>query len=171
MITCHQGQPIRFLEHVTATVSMNYTDVRGKIEITLVSPSGMTSPLLSLRLYDNVPGGRLSWTFMSVHFWGENPIGQWRLQYLVTWLRYNVLLENGDIMSFSVGYCVVCPFSITNFDYPFRMLKLFLGLYLKFGLYLIYSGFSLDRFYFTSHRLLCDTALINSFSLSKLTMV
>ena len=76
-----RGQPIRFLEHVTATVSMNYTDVRGKIEITLVSPSGMTSPLLSLRLYDNVPGGRLSWTFMSVHFWGENPIGQWRLQF------------------------------------------------------------------------------------------
>ena len=60
---------------------MNYTDVRGKIEITLVSPSGMTSPLLSLRLSDKVPAGRLSWTFMSVHFWGENPIGQWRLQF------------------------------------------------------------------------------------------
>ena len=47
---------------------------------------------------------------------------------LVTWLRYNVILENGDIMSFSVGYCDVCPFSITAFDYAFRMLKLFIGL-------------------------------------------
>jgi hypothetical protein len=60
-----QGQPIRFLEHVTATVSLKYTDTRGKVELTLVSPSGMTSPLLSLRLYDNVAGGRLSWTFKS----------------------------------------------------------------------------------------------------------
>ena len=66
---------------MTATVSMNYTNFRSKIEITLVSPSGMTSPLLSLRLYDNAPGGRLSWTFKSVHFWGENPIGQWTLQF------------------------------------------------------------------------------------------
>jgi len=66
---------------VTATVSLNYTSSRGKIEITLVSPSGMTSPLLSLRLYDSATDGRLSWTFMSVHFWGENPIGQWRLQF------------------------------------------------------------------------------------------
>ena len=31
-------------------------------------------------------------------------------------------------MSFSVGYCDVCPFSITAFDYAFRMLKLFIGL-------------------------------------------
>ena len=77
---------------------------------------------------------------------------------LVTWLRYNVLLENGDIMSFSVGYCVVCPFSITDFDYPFRMLKLFLGLYLKFGLYLIYSGFSLARFYFISLKFILPVA-------------
>ena len=66
---------------MTATVSMNYTDVRGKIEITLVSPSGMTSPLLSLRRDDSFSDGSLSWTFMSVHFWGENPIGQWRLQF------------------------------------------------------------------------------------------
>jgi hypothetical protein len=31
------GQPIRFLEHVTATVSLKYTDNRGKVELTLVS--------------------------------------------------------------------------------------------------------------------------------------
>ena len=66
---------------MTATVSMNYNNYRGKIEITLVSPSGMTSPLLSLRLHDDVRDGRLSWTFKSVHFWGENPIGQWTLQF------------------------------------------------------------------------------------------
>ena len=66
---------------MTATVSLNYTEYRSEIELTLVSPSGMTSPLLSLRLYDSAFDDRLSWTFMSVHFWGENPIGQWRLQF------------------------------------------------------------------------------------------
>jgi hypothetical protein len=56
-----RGQPIRFLEHVTATVSMNYTDVRGKIEITLVSPSGMTKDMIRSskpKLIDNTIGTR-----------------------------------------------------------------------------------------------------------------
>ena len=66
---------------MTATVSLNYTGFRGQIEITLISPRGMTSPLLSLRIYDTEPDGRISWTFMSVHFWGENPIGRWTLQF------------------------------------------------------------------------------------------
>ena len=66
---------------MTATVSLKYTDTRGKVELTLVSPSGMTSPLLSLRRDDSFSDGSLSWTFMSVHFWGENPIGQWTLQF------------------------------------------------------------------------------------------
>jgi subtilisin-like proprotein convertase family protein len=47
-----RGQPIRFLEHVTATVSMNYTDFRGKIEITLVSPSGMINTMATRKVTD-----------------------------------------------------------------------------------------------------------------------
>jgi subtilisin-like proprotein convertase family protein len=77
-----QGQPIRFLEHVTATVALNYTERRGLIEINLISPSGLTSPLLTLSLYDNfATENELSWTFKSVHFWGENPTGNWRFQF------------------------------------------------------------------------------------------
>ena len=76
-----RSQPIRFLEHVTATVALNYTGQRGLVEINLISPSGLTSPLLTLRQSDFITGVELSWTFKSVHFWGENPIGNWRLQF------------------------------------------------------------------------------------------
>ena len=76
-----RDQPIRFLEHVTATVALNYTGERGLVEINVISPSGLTSPLLTLRRYDFISGGEMSWTFKSVHFWGENPIGSWRLQF------------------------------------------------------------------------------------------
>jgi subtilisin-like proprotein convertase family protein len=60
-------QPICFLEHVTATVALNYTERRGLIEINLISPSGLTSPLLTLSLYDSFStDNELSWTFKSV---------------------------------------------------------------------------------------------------------
>ncbi|XP_063426110.1 neurogenic locus notch homolog protein 1-like [Mytilus trossulus] len=74
---------LSYIEHVTATVSFSYDRYRGLTEIFLVSPSGTESHLLTNRGKDAVKyqeAGNLTWTFMSVHYWGENPIGNWTLQ-------------------------------------------------------------------------------------------
>ena len=53
---------------------------RGDIKVDLTAPSGTTSHLLPYRRYDFVNNeGYRSWPFMSVHHWGENPIGRWTL--------------------------------------------------------------------------------------------
>ena len=53
---------------------------RGDIRITLTSPQGTESVLLPYRNYDFVnEEGYDDWPFMSVHHWGENPVGQWTL--------------------------------------------------------------------------------------------
>ena len=54
---------------------------RGDIKIELTSPHGTTSVLLPYRNYDFVnEEGYDDWPFMSVHFWGENPVGTWTLK-------------------------------------------------------------------------------------------
>ena len=53
---------------------------RGDIKVDLTAPSGTTSHLLPYRRYDFINNeGYSDWPFMSVHHWGENPIGQWTL--------------------------------------------------------------------------------------------
>ena len=54
---------------------------RGDIKIELTSPQGTVSTMLPYRTYDFVnEEGYDSWPFMSVHHWGENPIGQWTVK-------------------------------------------------------------------------------------------
>ena len=54
---------------------------RGDIRIELTAPSGTKSVLLPYRNYDFINEyGYDNWPFMSVHFWGENPIGTWKLK-------------------------------------------------------------------------------------------
>ncbi len=55
---------------------------RGDIMIELISPQGTTSTLLPYRKYDFVNSDDEGyayhlWPFMSVHYWGENPVGTW----------------------------------------------------------------------------------------------
>ena len=52
---------------------------RGDIQIELTSPQGTTSILLPYRIADSWPGEYYQWPFMSVHFWGEDPAGNWIL--------------------------------------------------------------------------------------------
>jgi hypothetical protein len=52
---------------------------RGDIQIELTSPKGTTSILLPYRIADTWPGEYRQWPFMSIHFWGENPSGDWTL--------------------------------------------------------------------------------------------
>lgn len=60
---------------------------RGNLEIRLNSPKGTISKLLSSRPKDM---SRLisNWTFSSVHFWGESPKGEWKLDIINTGLHY-----------------------------------------------------------------------------------
>ncbi len=73
---------IAFLEHtvVTATVTTNDLGMRGDTQLELISPSGTVSTILFYRDQDDTMGASyLNWPFMSVHYWGEDPTGQWTL--------------------------------------------------------------------------------------------
>ncbi|XP_021356172.1 furin-like protease kpc-1 [Mizuhopecten yessoensis] len=74
----HIFHEVNFLEHVEIEVSFSATK-HGAVELDLTSPSGTTSHMLTLRQRD-VHRGAKTWRFMSVHFWGENPTGQWTLK-------------------------------------------------------------------------------------------
>lgn len=70
-------------EYYTYVYDSIYYDVpitwsqRGYITVELTSPSGTNSTLLPRRRGDIFPGSYDNWPFMSVHFWGENPAGNW----------------------------------------------------------------------------------------------
>ncbi|CAB4038405.1 PC3-like endoprotease variant A, partial [Paramuricea clavata] len=67
------------LEHVVLTVSFIHRR-RGDLSLLLISPSGTKSELLSTRRYDDSKEGLDDWKFMTVHFWGENPKGLWKVK-------------------------------------------------------------------------------------------
>ena len=73
-------EKVGFLEHVVvqATVAV-FLGNRGDVQLELTSPAGTVSILLSYRLLDIGPGVYIKWPFMSVHFWGEDPYGNWTL--------------------------------------------------------------------------------------------
>jgi len=73
-----QLNEINFLEHVQVILDMEYTK-RGDLSIDLQSASDTTTMLLSERPNDKSTTGFQNWTFMSVHNWGEQPHGQWKL--------------------------------------------------------------------------------------------
>lgn len=47
------------------------------LQIVLRSPSGTNSTLLKQRSGDYSSAGFADWAFTSVHYWGENPSGNW----------------------------------------------------------------------------------------------
>ena len=53
---------------------------RGDISVSLRSPQGTISQLLPYRERDFInTNSYRNWEFMSVHYWGENPLGTWEL--------------------------------------------------------------------------------------------
>ena len=53
---------------------------RGDISVSLRSPQGTTSELLPNRERDFInTNSYRNWEFMSVHYWGENPLGDWEV--------------------------------------------------------------------------------------------
>ncbi|KAK3595196.1 hypothetical protein CHS0354_002797 [Potamilus streckersoni] len=73
-----QENEINFLEHVELVLDMEYSN-RGALAINLTSAMGTQTTLLSKRHMDVSSDGFKNWKFMSVHSWGENPSGIWRL--------------------------------------------------------------------------------------------
>ncbi|NXI45847.1 PCSK4 convertase, partial [Galbula dea] len=83
---------IHSLEHVQVQLSLSYSR-RGDLEITLTSPMGTTSRLVTVRPYDTSQEGYKDWTFMSTHFWDEDPNGTWTLQLENKGDAYNSVLS------------------------------------------------------------------------------
>lgn len=67
------------LEHVTVTVNIE-SKVRGRLDVRITSPFGMVSILAEKRELDMATGGLNDWTFMSVAHWGEEGVGEWKLE-------------------------------------------------------------------------------------------
>ncbi|GFU97873.1 neuroendocrine convertase 1 [Trichonephila clavipes] len=72
------SEEINYLEHVELSIDIDYNH-RGALDIYLFSPAGTESMVLSRRERDSSAIGFKNWTFLSVHFWGENPAGRWRV--------------------------------------------------------------------------------------------
>ncbi|KAF8794780.1 Furin-like protease kpc-1 like protein [Argiope bruennichi] len=70
---------VRYLEHVQAKLTLTASR-RGDIHIYLTSPMGTRSTLLAQRPIDGSRAGFQAWPFMTVHTWGENPDGIWKLE-------------------------------------------------------------------------------------------
>lgn len=68
---------IDHLEHVQVHVKIEHAR-RGDLSLALISPSGTQSDILSERPKDDSQNG-MDFTFMTVHNWGENPVGRWTL--------------------------------------------------------------------------------------------
>ena len=74
---------ISSLEYVQVEVFLTFSSRRGDISLILTSPSGTKSYLMTPRPYDSelteFEYGTLLWKFSSVHFWGEDIRGTWKL--------------------------------------------------------------------------------------------
>ena len=73
------NEPINYLEHVEVSVNLTYT-LRGELLIKLISPQGTVSNLTHYRKADAAFGAKdLNWVLMTLHHWGENANGLWKL--------------------------------------------------------------------------------------------
>lgn len=79
-VTACDGTPqaVHYLEHVQVRISLKFQP-RGSLRIIIVSPSKTASQLLKPREVDVEEDTFDNWPFMSVHFWGEKPLGEWKL--------------------------------------------------------------------------------------------
>jgi len=78
---CNTSMCVNVLEHVTLRIEL-HINVRSikDIDIILTSPSNTTSFLLTKDTSNTDRENKptvITWTFMSVHFWGELPNGTW----------------------------------------------------------------------------------------------
>lgn len=68
------------IEHVHLILTLVKRGDRGKLDITLTSPSGTESAILRKRARDTSSEGFKDWAFLTVFHWDENPSGTWKLK-------------------------------------------------------------------------------------------
>ena len=88
-----QNCGIRFLEHVQVNMDLTFPG-RGHLEMNSKSPSGTKSQLLYPRFFDSFSSRKnlTNWNVTSLHYWGENPTGDWNITIRSTqrrWTRGN----------------------------------------------------------------------------------
>ncbi|GMM28447.1 kexin [Martiniozyma asiatica (nom. inval.)] len=66
------------IEQITVTVDID-SSIRGDVEVDLISPNGIKSPLAVTRHRDSDSSGFKKWTFSTVAHWGENAVGEWKI--------------------------------------------------------------------------------------------
>lgn len=98
------------LETVSPILTIQFP-YRGYLEIYLTSPAGSRSQLLFKRQSDRSSQGFKKWQFMSVMYWGENPVGTWKLEiknvgstpsYKGTLLYFNLQLTGTKEMDWNI---------------------------------------------------------------------
>lgn len=67
------------IEHVTVVINIR-SSIRGQVGVRLISPTGVISDLATFRPKDRSSSGFDNWTFLSVAHWGENGLGEWKLE-------------------------------------------------------------------------------------------
>ena len=65
-------------------INYDITTGLGDIQVELVSPSGTQSVIFPYRPRDGLPRGVDDFPLMSVHFWGEDPKGSWKISFSTT---------------------------------------------------------------------------------------
>lgn len=74
-----ENNHVKFLEHIQLYSTIEYSK-RGDLHINITSPMGTNTVLLSERAGDRSSDGFKNWAFMSVHTWGEDPTGIWKVR-------------------------------------------------------------------------------------------
>ncbi|KAL3871254.1 hypothetical protein ACJMK2_039261 [Sinanodonta woodiana] len=87
---------IRYLEHVIVSVYFKSNSI-GDTELQLLSPDGTMSYLLTSRPLEVGHAASVDWNYMTVHHWGESPVGTWTLRMLVSSGFYSGMLNSWQI--------------------------------------------------------------------------
>ncbi|XP_022901691.1 furin-like protease 1 isoform X2 [Onthophagus taurus] len=107
---------VQVLEHVQAKLTI-YSHRRGDLNIQLTSPIGTRVTLLAHRPHDMTRAGFSNWPFMSVHSWGESPIGIWQLE-IHNDGRFLVEFRSWDLILYGTATPPVADSTTTSFNKP-----------------------------------------------------
>ncbi|XP_068204433.1 uncharacterized protein [Palaemon carinicauda] len=105
-------------EHIQVNISLS-ADNRGQIEIGLRSPSGTFTKLLPQRPLDLSPYGIQNHPLLSVHMWGEDPRGIWKIY--ITYHSSSILDPFGEKMYVTVpNKLLTCSLIIHGTEIPIQ---------------------------------------------------
>ena len=72
---------INYLEHVVLTLNLTY-HFRRNLQVELISPMNTRSFMLMSRKFNFFHKDVLMYPTMSLHNWGESPVGEWKVRFL-----------------------------------------------------------------------------------------